>query len=549
MKRKLNNIKKLFFVLLMSVVMMNAVFAGGSQEAGDAKTRLNVGWTAGQSLDSTIIDENWQYLEMGCSLWQTCYDQLWIMGDAEDNYEPQPMIATSWDVSEDMRTWTFYLRDDVVFHDGTPLTAADVEFTFEYLPKSDPAWDMVDFEYELMEVIDDYTFQVTMVNPFGMPYPPLYWAPILPKHIWEPYKNDMKSYANEHYLGSGPYKIKEFKQGQYVWLEANDLYWKGEPGVDEIVFKIYGTEDTRDMAMKNGEIDMIGYLGISPLSYKGFGEIEGQDVLITPDLNIYWLNFNLHKDNGIQDVEVRKAIMHAVDVNRIIEMALIGYGEPADSLVYKELPWYNDDITRYPFDTEKAKSILTAAGYKDTDGDGIRNEKDGSGNMSYEFMVNSDNSDEVKAATIIKEMLKTVGIDMSLKIIDTDTYYNYLYAPDEDYFDVSLSTEGPGPNGEWFWDFCRGWDNGGAGWNTAYYSSAEFDAAMDKMLAASSIEEKNMYRKEMQKILSEDLPYGVIYRKQIICPVNTADFEGYTATMGGTSNWINPWTFLNIKAK
>ncbi|MDC7225682.1 MAG: peptide ABC transporter substrate-binding protein [Spirochaetales bacterium] len=543
-------ILKFIAAALFIITFSTTAFAGGAQESGAAeKTRLNVAWTAGQSLDSLIIDENWQYLEMGCTLWQLCYDQLWIMGDAESGYAAQPMLATHWDVSEDKRTWTFYLRDDAVFHDGTPVTAYDVEFTFEYLPASDPAWDMVDFYYESMTVIDDYTIEITMVNPFGMPYPPMYWAPILPKHIWEPYKDNFKSYENDHMLGSGMYKIKEFKAGQYVWLEANEDYWGGAPGVDEIVFKIYGAEDTRNMAIQNGEADMVGYLGISPLTIEDFEDVEGIDVLISPDINIYWLNFNLHQKNGIQDLEVRKAIMHAVDVERIIEMALVGYGEPADSFVYKELEWYNDDITRYPYDAARAEAILDAAGYKDTDGDGVRNEKDGSGNMSYELLATADVSEEVKAATIIAEMLGDVGIDVQLKLVDTDTYYNYLYTPDEDYFDFSLSTEGPGPNGEWFWDFCRGWDNGGAGWNTAYYSSDEFDTAMDNMMASNTLEEKNMYRKEMQKIISEDIPYGIIFRKEIICPVNTAEFTGYTATMGGTSNWINPWSFLNIEAK
>ncbi len=543
-------VKRPLLVLTLILMTAGAVFAGGSTESAETKkTRLNVGWTEGQSIESTIVDENWQYVEMGCMLWQLCYDQLWIMGDAEENYSVKPMVAESWDVSDDMKTWTFHLRHDVKFNDGTPLTAEDVEFTFEYLPKSDPAWDMSDFEYESVKVIDDYTIEFTMVNTFGMPYLPMYWGPILPKHLWEPYKDDMKSYPNEHMIGSGPYSVKEFKAGQYVWLEANENYWGGKPGVDEIVFKIFGTEDARNMALKKGEIDMLGYLGISPLTLESFEGIDGIDIIVTPGLNLQWLNFNLHKDSGISDVAVRKAIMHSLDIDRIIDMSLLGYADPADSLVYKELDWYNDDVTRYPYDTAKAKSILDAAGYTDTDGDGIRNEKNGSGNMVYELLISSDYADDVKAAKIISEMCGEIGIKVDLKFVDQDTFYNFIYAPEEDQFDIALSADGPGPNGEWFWDYCRGWENGGAGWNTAYYNSAEFDTAMDNMLAAGSLEEKNMYRKQMQKIISEDLPYGVIFRPQVISPVNSKDFTGYTPTMGGISTWVNPWTFYNIKTK
>ncbi len=545
------NLKRSGLLLLVIAVMMilsgGLLFASGSKEAGPAKTRLNVGFTAEMSLETTIPDENWQYLEMGCVFWPILYDQVWILGPAGDGYDVKPMLAESWEVEDDMKTWTFHLRKDAVFHDGTPVTAQDLAFTLEYLPKADSAWDLVDFMYTDFEVIDDYTFKVVMEYTFGMPYLPLYWLPVLPKHIWEDYKDDMLSYANEECIGSGPYKLKEFKPGQYVWFEANEDYWGGKPGVDEIIYKIYGSQDAMTMALANGEIDMVGYTGINPLNAKDFKDKKGMKVMTAPDMNIYWINFNLHQENGIADLEVRKAIMQAIDVDRIIKMAYVGYAVPCDSFVYPELDWYNDDITRYPFDTAKAKAILDAAGYVDTDGDGIRNEINGSGNMDYELMVPSDWTPEVKAATLVKEMLGEVGIGVELKVIDLDTYYDFVYTPDEDQFDFSFSTEGPGPNGEWFWDFCRSWDNGGAGWNTAYYNSAEFDAAMDSMLMATSLEEKNMYRKEMQKIISEDLPYGILLRRQIIDPVNTR-FTGYTSSMGGISNWVNPWTYFNIKS-
>ncbi len=540
-------IKHVFLLTVLILVTSGLAFAGGAQEKTE-KSRLNVGWTAGESLESTIIDENWQYLEMGCMIWQICYDQVWIMGDADSGYAAEPMVAKSWEVSEDMKTWTFYLRDDIKFHDGQPLTAEDLAFTLEYLPASDPAWQLVDLDYESFEVIDDYTFKVTMNSTFGMPYPPLYWMPILPKHIWEPYKDDMKSYDNPNLLGSGPYKVKEFKQGQYVWLDANTDYWGGMPGLDEIVFKVYGTEDAKQMALRTGDIDMVGYLGVNPITLNDFKKVKDIEIITAPDINLYWLSFNMHQENGMQDLEVRKAIMHAIDVDRIIDMALLGYGEPADSFVYPELEWYNDDITRYSYDPKKAAAILDAAGYADTDGDGIRNEKNGE-NMVYEIMVGADYSAEIKASRLIKEMLAEVGIGIEQKIVDLDTYYYYIYAPEEDKFDMAFAYEGPGPNGEWSWDICRGWSNGGAGWNTAYYNSSEFDTALDNMLSAVTFEDKNVYRKEMQKIISDDIPYGLLYRKNVVCPVNTSKITGYTATMGGTAVWINPWSFLRATSK
>jgi len=505
--------------------------------------RLDVGFTAGEGLETLLCDSNWQYTEMGCVFWPLVYDQLWIMGPAPD-YEVLPMLATSWE-TEDGITWTFYLREDAVFHDGVPVTAEDVAFTIENLPNADPAWAFTDIITEpgSVKVIDDYTVEFTLEQSIGTRWPAAYWAPILPKHIWEPYTDDMLSFSNDEAIGSGPFKLKEFQPAQYVWFEANEDYWGGRPYLDEVVFRTYGSEDAQYMALKSGEADMIGYLGCSAVAAEDFIGLEDMEVIVSPGIGLQWLSFNLYKDTPLQDLEVRKAIMYGIDRDRVIEMAFLGYAQTADSFIYPEVAEHNPNLPQYAYDVDLANEILDNAGYLDSDGDGMRDD------LTFELLAPSDWTDELKAATLIKEQLAEIGIDISLTVLDLDTYYEYIYTPEEEEYEIAIATEEPGPHGEWMWEFCRSYEAGGEGWNTAYWANPDFDEALDAMLAEVDVEQRTAYLYEMQMLMAEDLPYGVLYRPDLINPVRTDEFEGYVETMGGISTWINPWTYFELHLK
>ncbi len=511
--------------------------------------RLNVGFPAEEGIETLICDETWQYTEMGCVFWPLVYDQLWILGPAPD-YEPLPRLATSWE-TEDGKTWTFHLREDATFHDGVPVTAEDVAFTIEYLPQADPAWAYPDCICEpgSIKAIDDYTVEFTLEATIGGPYPAAFWMPIFPKHIWEPYKDDMLSYANYPLIGSGPFKLKEFKPAEYIWFEANEDYWGGRPYVDEVVFRTYGSEDALYMALKSGEVDIIGYSGCSALVVDDFRETENIEVIVSPGIGMVWLSFNLYKDGPLQDLNVRKAIMHGIDRDRMIDLVYLGYAEKVDSFMYPELADHNPNLPQYDYDPDLANEILDEGGYIDTDNDGIRNDPDTGENLSFELIVPSDWTDEVKAATLIKEQLEDIGIDIVMKVLDLDTFYEYLYVPEEELYDIGFGEEEPGPHADWIWEFGRSYEAGGEGWNTAYYDNPDFDEALDKMLAEVDTTKRREYLYEMQMMMAEDLPYGFLVRPDLINPVRTDKFEGYVETMGGVSTWINPWTYFEVHLK
>ena len=240
--------------------------------------------------------------------------------------------------------------------------------------------------------------------------------------------------------------------------------------------------------------------------------------------------------------------MHGIDRDRIFKMVYRGYAKPADSFIYPEVDEYNPNLPKYEYNPELAKKMLMDAGYADTDGDGILNDKTGQ-NVALDFMAPSEWDDEVKMVKLIAEQVKEVGIGIQQKIIDLDTYYEFAYVPTEDQFDIAVSSEEPGPNGSWMWEFVRSKEGGGLGWNQSDYGNPEMDKLINSYVAETDLQKRKEYAFKLQELMAEDLPCAVLSRPDLIGPYRTDKFEGHVATMGGFSNWINWWTYMKIKPK
>jgi len=507
--------------------------------------RLNVGFRSEDMLENLTFSSTMEYSTMGCLFYPMVYGRLWLL-DYPPDYEAAPSLATSWETPDGGKTWTFYLRDDVAWHDGVPFTAEDVAFTMEYLPEADPCWDYMDTRCEpgSIKVIDDYTVQFSLAESIGEIYPAVYAFPMLPKHIFEPHKDEIATFQNEEAIGCGAFKLKEFKRDAYIWFEVNEDYFEGRPYVDEVIWTAYGSDDALNMALKSGEIHMIGANGIGRMAASDFEGLENVEMTVSPGLTMSWAAFNLYKAGPLQDVNVRKAIMHGIDRDEIIEMVYLGYAEKIDGVIYPEKSEHNPNLPQYDYNVDKANVILDEGGYLDTDGDGIRNDPTTGKNFVFELLVSSAQTDTVKAATLCKEHLKGIGIDIVPQVVDPATYSAYIYAPTEGLFDIGFGGGGPGPCGDWIWEFFRSFESGGEGWNQAYYNNSEFDELLGKMYEATN-PERTEYLYEMQEMVANDLPYGYLYRPSILDPVRT-EFDGYVSMMGGISHWVAPYTYFDV---
>ncbi len=367
-----------------------------------------------------------------------------------------PELAETWEHSDDFLTWTFHLRKEVKWNDGTPFTADDVLFTFEVIYDDDiinPAKDFLKVQGEKFEIskVDDHTVQITLPHLYG----PLERAimtsvDIIPKHkLQNAYEEGRFAESlgidtpPEELVGTGPFKLKQYLSGERVILERNPNYWKQDeqgqrlPYLNEVVFENVPDLDAMDVAFEAGKTDAHG---IQPSKYKRFKDKEESGNFTIHDLGIalgdahLWFNQNTGSNPDTEEPYVkphelkwytnpafRKAVSHCINRDAIIKSIYRGRAEP----IYGPLSpamgkWYNPDIPKFEFDTEAAKSLLNEIEYIDRDGDGVREDPEGN-KISFSIITNRGNNIREDTGLIIEQSLKEVGLDANLQTVDFNT--------------------------------------------------------------------------------------------------------------------------------
>jgi ABC-type transport system substrate-binding protein len=338
------------------------------------------------------------YTNVGCLYLHLVYENLAyytkIGEDVEDAYDFVPKLWTGYSLSyEDDGTggqnqvWTIDLREGVKWHDydisGKNFTADDLIYSMKYLwldwaanrplnwtaveeagellPEHVLVTKINDYQIELRYIEgwhqnEDYCLQTGWYRDYGS----------VPKHVLdaEGAPEDPMSWDG-NYIGTGPYKVKEFVVDSHLLLERNDDYWGPLPEAEEVLFKLYNNSGTMFLALESGEID--GVMASAPFEkideYTANPDIEVDPVW---DLAIYYMGFNLHPTEGyepLQDVVLRQAIAYAIDKQDIADIALGGYAEVVYSFIYNESPNFNPDVTKYDYDTAAAETLLLDAGY------------------------------------------------------------------------------------------------------------------------------------------------------------------------------------------
>lgn len=363
--------------------------------------------------------------------------------------EMQPALAERWELSADGTEATFFLRRDVRWHDGQPLTAADVVFTFDAIfdprvPSSLKHPLTIDGQRPKIDAVDDYTVRVRLPRPFA-PLLSAIAAPIVPKHILAPALAAGElaqqwgiATPPERLIGSGPYKLERYEPAQYIHLVRNPDYWRRDdagqplPYLQEQTIRIVSNQDTAYLKFLAGETDIHTPRPEEIPDLRA--QAAGRDIAVQEiglDTGTLFVTFNRnpahYRANGAPDPRLRwftdplflRAIAHSIDKASIVNNALHGFGRPALSYLSPEnAQFYNPNLTEYAYDLDTARRLLAEGGYQDRDGDGVIEDRDG---HPVEFTLNTNAGNQVreKICAIIKEdWERGLGMKVHFKPLD-----------------------------------------------------------------------------------------------------------------------------------
>jgi peptide/nickel transport system substrate-binding protein len=443
-------------------------------------------------------------------------------------------LAESWEISADNLTITFHLRPGVTWHDGTPFTAEDVLFTYRlYIdPKTPTAYAEQYRQVATAEVLDPTTFRVSYRQPLAKAL--ISWGElsVLPRHLLEG-EDVTKSPLARHPVGTGPFRFVEWKPGEKIVLEANPDYFEGRPYLDRVVYRIIPDESTMFLELQAGGLDT---MGLNPIQYQTQTDspaFKRQFVKYRyPAFAYTYLGYNLNRPL-FQDKRVRQALSYAINKKEIIEGVLLGLGQESTG-PYKPGTWpYNAAVKRYPYDPERARTLLAEAGWTDSDGDGIL-DKDGKP-FAFTIVTNQGNDQRVKSGEIIQRRFREIGVDVKLRVIEWASFLNEFINPGN--FDATILgwTVPIDPDGYNVWHSSK---TGPRELNFVGFKNAEVDELLEKGRRTLETAERKQYYDRFQEILAEEQPYTFLYVPDAL-PVVAYRFQGIEpAPAGITYNFI-----------
>ncbi|HEX9872903.1 MAG TPA: peptide-binding protein [Deferrimonas sp.] len=443
-------------------------------------------------------------------------------------------LAESWEISADNLTITFHLRPGVTWHDGTPFTAEDVLFTYRlYIdPKTPTAYAEQYRQVATAEVLDPTTFRVSYRQPLAKAL--ISWGElsVLPRHLLEG-EDVTKSPLARHPVGTGPFRFVEWKPGEKIVLEANSDYFEGRPYLDRVVYRIIPDESTMFLELQAGGLDT---MGLNPIQYQTQTDspaFKRQFVKYRyPAFAYTYLGYNLNRPL-FQDKRVRQALSYAINKKEIIEGVLLGLGQESTG-PYKPGTWpYNAAVKLYPYDPERARTLLAEAGWTDSDGDGIL-DKDGKP-FAFTIVTNQGNDQRVKSGEIIQRRFREIGVDVKLRVIEWASFLNEFINPGN--FDATILgwTVPIDPDGYNVWHSSK---TGPRELNFVGFKNAEVDELLEKGRRTLETAERKKYYDRFQEILAEEQPYTFLYVPDAL-PVVAYRFQGIEpAPAGITYNFI-----------
>ena len=526
--------KRLAAVLLCALLLagLTAVTAQSQDDGGGGggkPTVFNVGDPQGIDSMSPLIGVTVAAYEA----WNIQYATL--TDKAASDFHTTPGLAKSWKGSDDGKTWTYKLRDGLKWSDGTPLTAEDIAWTIN--TSRDEEWiNHSATTVNLDAVANDPT---TLVIKSKVPDPklPTMDVYILPKHIWGKMSADKRAkYDGLDGVGSGPFVLEKFEKGQFARFKANKYYWGGKPAVDKVVLRKFNNPDAEVAALKSGELD-----AAQDLSGAAFDQLsKNPDIQTVEGYQGSMTEVAINGGDGLKkphpallDVRVRQAIGHAIDKQTIVERVLNGHGKPTETLSVSPDTSWTPEIPPdkvFEFDLDKARQILEDAGYKDTDGDGIREMPGGGKPLNFTYYVRSDGETAPDIAEFVTGWLKEIGIATTKKVADDSQLTTIIGKGDYDMFAWGWTPfVDPDPMLSYFTCDQVSSDPKNP---TNYYNDANYcDPQYDKLYQQQKVEldkdKRHEIVHEMLTRFQQSGTYHVLYTEPELQAYRKGKFEGF----------------------
>lgn len=411
-------------------------------------------------------------------------------------------LAESWKVENGQEPKiTFSLRRGVRWHDGKPFTAHDVKFTYDKI-MDEKTNTVRRSSYELVktaEVLDPYTFRITYKQPFS-PGLESWGIGIIPKHLLGDEDINTTSF-NRKPIGTGAFRFVEWVSDEKIVVEANPNYFEGKPNLDRIVYRIIPETALNEMEIMTRGVD---YSSVYPYEYRRMNEVPFLKIYSQPSLGYTYIGYNL-KNPIFQDKRVRRAFTHAINREEIVQYVLYGLGTVATGPFPNHLWYCNPNVKSLPYDPQKARQILSEAGWKDTNGDGIL-DRDGKP-FKFTLITNSGNDTRRDVGVLVQRQLREIGIDVTFELYEWSVFLkNFVNAK---HFDAcvlgwSLSVD---PDAYEIWHSSQI----ETGFNFISYQNPEVDRLWEEGRKEYDVEKRKQIYWRIHELIADDQPYTFLY--------------------------------------
>ncbi len=416
---------KKLIVMLLAIALLLTALAGCSKPADDTGSTINEitlseSWNFESFAPLTLEASNHGIMYYTRNFYETLVSY--------DNGKIVPGLAETWEVSEDGLVYTFHLREDVKFTDGEPFNSEAVKKNLELIPINlgiyNGYFGTVTTLFDKIVPVDTHTVEVHLTRPYYAALNDFSMEMVLAMVSPNAYNEDgsYKDTLKTATLGTGPYVYQGDTDGTTYTFVKNSEYWGEEPQIDRFYVKVIHDNDARQLALRNGEVDI--FVGARQMSYNSFSELKkaGYGSLISDGSSkTQYLAFNVEK-SPFDDLNVRRAASHAIDKASICKSVLGGLATEANSLFPPNLPYCDVEPVTYEYNRKKAIKLLEDAGWFDTDGDGIR-EKDGI-QLKGELVYETDDTVMEDLALVLCAQLKEVGMDIKPNGMEVAACFN-----------------------------------------------------------------------------------------------------------------------------